>query len=279
MGKKIGIIGAGVMGKGVAERFAKYGYDIVLIDNNSDVLNNAISEISRSIRMKAMFDKSVNMEEIVSHIAVSDSYDSVADADYIIENVYEREDIKKDVYKKLIEVTKDECIYLVNTSCISITRISSYTKRPENVIGVHFMNPVPVKKFAEVIRGGKTSDETIDSVTSLLHSVDISFEIINDSVGFVSNRLSHLFMNEAAFLVYEGVARPEQIDSIFRNAFGHTMGPLETADLIGIDTVVDSLEVIYKEYEDPKFRVCPLMRRMIEMGETGRKSKKGFYKY
>lgn len=279
MSKKIGVIGAGVMGKGVAERFAKYGYDVVLIDNNQEVREKAIANISRSIRMKCMFDKTIDMNKIISHICVSENYESIKDADFIIENVYEREDIKKEVYEKLTEITKEDCVYLVNTSCISITRIGSYTKRPENVIGVHFMNPVPVKKFVEVIKGGKTSKETIQKITELLHSVDINFEMINDSVGFVSNRLSHLFMNEAAFLVFEGIARPEQIDNIFKSAFGHTMGPLETADLIGIDTVVDSLEVIYKEYKDPKFRVCPLMRRMIEMGETGIKSQKGFYKY
>ena len=279
MSQKIGIIGAGVMGKGVAERFAKYDYDVVLIDNDKEVCEHAIGEISRSIRMKSMFDKTIDMKKIISHISVSESYESIKDADFIIENVYEREDVKKEVYEKLTRITKEDCIYLVNTSCISITRIGSYTKRPENLIGVHFMNPVPMKKFAEVIKGGKTSEETIQKMTELLHSVDIDFEMINDSVGFVSNRLSHLFMNEAAFLVYEGVARPDQIDNIFKNAFGHTMGPLETANLIGIDTVVDSLEVIYKEYEDPKFRVCPLMRRMIEMGEAGRKSKKGFYNY
>lgn len=141
------------------------------------------------------------------------------------------------------------------------------------------MNPVPVKNFAEVILGKKTSQDTIEKVGELLHSVQIDYEAVNDSAGFVSNRVSHLFMNEAAFLVYEGVADAKQIDNIFKKAFGHKMGPLETADLIGIDTVVDSLEVLYKEYQDPKFRVCPLLRRMVEMGEVGRKNKKGFYQY
>lgn len=141
------------------------------------------------------------------------------------------------------------------------------------------MNPVPMKNFSEVIRGWHTSDETVGQVKALLADIGIETEVINDSAGFVSNRLSHLFMNEAAFLVYEGVAAAEQIDNIFRKAFGHKMGPLETADLIGLDTVLHSLKILYQQYEDPKFRACPLMKRMVEAGHLGRKSDKGFYDY
>lgn len=279
MDKIIGVIGAGVMGKGVAERFAQYGYKIVLLDIDDNIISTAKADITRSLRFRGMMDKSINAAEIVERISVTNNYDDIANADFVIENVCEQEEIKKGVYEKLDKVCKPKSIFMVNTSCIPITRIGSYTNRAENIIGVHLMNPVPMKNFAEVIKGWKTSQNTIDSVKALLESVKISCEIINDSAGFVSNRLSHLFMNEAAFLVYEGVATAAQIDSIFRNAFGHKMGPLETADLIGIDTVVDSLEVLYKEYEDSKFKVCPLLRRMVEVNETGRKTKKGFYKY
>jgi 3-hydroxybutyryl-CoA dehydrogenase len=279
MNKRIGVIGAGVMGKGVAQRFAKYGYSVMLLDNDPEALKNATGEIFRDLKMKSMFDKSLKVQEIMENISVVRKYEELQDADFIIENVYEKEEVKKEVYEQLKDIKKTDCIYLANTSCIPITRIGAYTGTPERVIGVHFMNPVPVKNFAEVILGKKTSQNTIDKVGELLHSVEISFETVNDSAGFVSNRLSHLFMNEAAFLVYEGVADAKQIDNIFKKAFGHKMGPLETSDLIGIDTVVDSLEVLYKEYEDPKFRVCPLLRRMVEMGENGRKCKKGFYQY
>lgn len=276
---KIGVIGAGVMGKGVAHRFAQYGYEILLLDNNEEVLNQAKSLIKRDLRFRKMYDKTIDVDAIMERIEVTSSYEDLSDVDFVIENVCEQEEVKKEVYISLEKVCKPECIYMVNTSCIPITRIGSYTNRPDRIIGVHFMNPVPMKDFAEVIKGWKTSEDTIEKVSSTLKSVGISCEIVNDSAGFVSNRLSHVFMNEAAFLVYEGVATAEQVDNIFKNAFGHKMGPLETADLIGIDTVVDSLAVLYKEYQDDKFRVCPLLKRMIEVNEVGRKSGKGFYQY
>ncbi len=275
----IGIVGAGVMGKGVAERFAKYGYKVILIDKDENVADKIIPDITRSIKMRKMFDKTLNGSEILENIRVAKAYSEFKDIDFLIENVAEQEKIKKSVYETMDEVVGDDCIYLANTSCIPITRLGSYTKRPDKVIGVHFMNPAPVKNFAEVIPGYKTSEDTKDKVFELLTDVGIEYEAIHDSAGFVSNRLSHLFMNEAAFLVYESIAEPKQIDNIFKKAFGHKMGPLETADLIGLDTVMDSLEVLYKDYEDSKFRVCPLIRRKVEMGECGKKSKNGFYKY
>ncbi len=279
MKEGIGVIGAGVMGKGVAQRFAKYGYKVMLLDKNSDALEKAGEEILRELKMKSMFDKSLNISEIMGNISLVEEYEKVGDVDFIIENVWEKEEAKREVYEQLKGIINEQCIYLANTSCIPITRIGTYTKSPERVIGVHFMNPVPVNNFAEVILGKKTSKKTVEKVKELLENVHIDYEVVHDSAGFVSNRISHLFMNEAAFLVYEGVAKARQIDNIFKNAFGHKMGPLETADLIGIDTVVDSLVVLYKDYQDTKFRVCPLLRRMVETGETGRKSKKGFYSY
>lgn len=279
MSKLIGIIGAGVMGKGVAQRMAQYGYSVTLLDIDAEILKSAKPAIQRDARYRSMMNRQIDVNAIMENISVTENYADLADADFIIENVCEKEEVKHTVYTELEKVCKPECIYLVNTSCIPITRIASYTSRADKVIGVHFMNPVPAKNFSEVIRGWRTSDDTVETVKKLLDSVGISCEVVNDSAGFVSNRLSHLFMNEAASLVYEGVATAEQIDNIFKKAFGHTMGPLETADLIGIDTVVDSLEVLYKEYEDSKYRVCPLLRRMVETGDNGRKSGKGFYNY
>lgn len=276
---KIGIIGAGVMGKGVAQRFAQYGYHVVLIDLNDEILSKSKKEIERNLKMMSMFQKDIDANAIMEHISVSTNYEDLSDADYIIENVPEIQEVKKSIYKELEKYCKDECIYLVNTSCIPITKIGGYTKRADKVIGVHFMNPVPMKNFSEVIKGTYTSEETIEKIRELLKSVGISIEVIHDSAGFVSNRLSHLFMNEAAFLVYEGVATASQIDTIFKNGFGHKMGPLETADLIGVDTVLESLKVLYDEYEDPKFKACPLMKRMVEAGQLGRKAGKGFYNY
>lgn len=276
---KIGVIGAGVMGKGVAQRFAQYGHNVVLYDISSNVLETAREEIKKNLKIAGMFNKTIDAEKIVANIDITSGYEDFADMDFIIENVDENIKTKEIVYRNLEKVCKQKCIYMVNTSCIPITLIGSYTDRAEKVIGVHFMNPVPMKNFAEVIQGWKTSEETVQYVRELLNKAGMEIEVIKDSAGFVSNRLSHLFMNEAAALVYEGVATAEQIDNIFKNAFGHKMGPLETADLIGVDTVLDSLKVLYTHYEDPKFRACPLLKQMVYAGSTGRKSGKGFYSY
>lgn len=277
--EKIGIVGAGVMGKGVAQRFAQYGAEVLLYDHDSEVLQKAVKQIGRSIKYANMYGEKLDVAEITSRIHVTDSMKALAEADVIVENVVESIDVKKPIYEQMGEIIGENTLIMANTSCIPITKLGMFYGRPENVIGVHFMNPVPQKDFAEVIKGRRTSDETVERTKETLANVGIRCECINDSPGFVSNRLSHLFMNEAAFLVYEGVATPEQVDSIMVNGFGHTMGPLATADLIGIDTVVDSLEVLLSEYEDDKFRICPLLKRMVETGEVGRKSRKGFFEY
>lgn len=275
----IGIIGAGVMGKGVAQRFIQYGYQIILYDINSDVRNKVLAEIEKNLRVASMFNKMINVEESIARINIISQYEDLKNADYIIENVTENIDIKISVYQQLENVCKSDCIYMVNTSCVPITLLASKISQANKVIGVHFMNPVPINNFAEVIKGWHTSEETIMCVKHLLNGVGIEIEIVNDSAGFVSNRVSHLFMNEAAMLVYEGVATPKQIDNIFKNAFGHKMGPLETADLIGIDVVLDSLKVLYEHYEDSKYRACPLLKQMVYAGRMGRKSGSGFYDY
>lgn len=276
----IGVVGAGVMGRGVAQRFASYGYSIVLIDIERSILDTAKNEISRSLQFQNMFGgKKFDVNQIMEKITFSTSYDELNTADFVVENVSEKKELKKQVYIELNRVCKDECCFLANTSCISITELGAFSQRADKVIGVHFMNPVPQKNFSEVIKGMKTSEETIASVKELLASVGISCEVINDNPGFVSNRLSHLFMNEAIKLVQEGVAEPAQIDEIFKKGFGHKMGPLETADLIGLDTVMDSLDVLAEAYQDSRYSVCPLLRRMVAAGMLGRKSRQGFYKY
>lgn len=278
--KRIGIIGAGVMGTGVAEKFATYGYDILLIDVDQKILDKSISTIKRRISIHNMMNKEkINVEEVMNHIQVSLKYEDLKDSDIVIENVPEIFKLKEEVYLKIDKYCKKECLYLVNTSCISITKIGSLTKSAEQVIGVHFMNPVPMQKFSEVIKGYYTSDKTIEEVEKLLKSVDINCTVINDSPGFVSNRLSHIFMNEAANLVLEGGADAKQIDEIFTQGFHHKMGPLQTADLIGIDTVVNSLDVLYESYHDPKFRCSPLLRKMVDANLLGRKTGKGFFEY
>ncbi|MDR1550949.1 MAG: 3-hydroxyacyl-CoA dehydrogenase family protein [Hungatella sp.] len=278
--KQIGVLGAGVMGTGVAQKYAQYGYDIVLIDVEDSILNKSIRTINRNLRIHNMTSKEkINSEEILSRIKVSTSYGDLKGVDIIIENIPEVLELKKKLYQELDCYCKEDCYFLVNTSCISITEIASFTKRPEKVIGVHFMNPVPLQKFAEVIKGYYTGESVIELVKENLKAMDIECTVVNDSPGFVSNRLSHLFMNEAANLVMEGVATPEQVDLIFTKGFHHETGPLHTADLIGLDTVMNSLEILYSSYQDPKYRCSPLLRKLVAAKLLGIKTGRGFFEY
>ncbi|NFI52327.1 3-hydroxybutyryl-CoA dehydrogenase [Clostridium botulinum] len=278
---KIGVIGAGVMGVGVAQRFAQSCHEIILVDIDEQILVNCRNKIISNIKFFNMFNRNemINVDEVLDKIDFTMDICKLGDADFVIENVPEVIGMKRDIYKKIDKVCREECIYLVNTSCISITKIGSFTNRPDRVIGTHFMNPVPMKKVVEVIRGVHTSDQTISKVEKLLNSVGKESILVNDFPGFVSNRISHLYMNEAAYVVQDGVASPEDVDAIFKKCFEHKMGPLETADLIGLDTVVDSLEVLYESYQDTKFKCCPLLKKMVDAGYRGRKSGRGFYEY
>lgn len=280
--ENIGVIGAGVMGQGVAQNLAECGFNIILVDVLEEILNNAKTEIERNIKFQNMFKKDKlhePIERLVARISFTLDFQSLKDVDCIIENVTENIEIKESLYRRIGGICKDDCLYLVNTSCIPITRIGSVTKRPSMVIGTHFMNPVSMMKAVEVIRGFHTSEETILKTKDLLSKMGKESIIVNDMPGFVSNRISHLMMNEAAFIVQDQVATPEDVDEIFKQCYGHKMGPLETADLIGLDTVVNSLEVLYQSFQDSKFRCCPLLKKMVEAGLHGRKSGRGFYTY
>ena len=280
--KKIGVIGAGVMGMGVAQTFAEKGLNVILIDLEEEILNEAKEKIKSNIRFQHLIyedKKQINPKDVLKFILFTTDYQKLEDVDFVIENVPEKWEIKKVVYEKIDKICKESCIYMVNTSCISITKIAALTNRPAKVVGTHFMNPVPIKNTVETIKGYHTSEETLKELDELLKSVGKESIVVNDYPGFVSNRVSHLFMNEAAFLVQEQVATPEKIDEIFKKCFGHKMGPLETADLIGLDTVMDSLDVLYESYQDSKFRCCPLIRKLVYAGRCGRKVGKGFYDY
>lgn len=224
-------------------------------------------------------DYAVEPEAVLDKITFSADYGQLSDASFIVENVTENWGIKKDVHTKIDSICPDDCIVLVNTSCVSITKVAALTARPSHIIGVHFMNPVPMKHAVEVIRGYHTEESTIEQTKNLLESIGKESIVVHDYPGFVSNRLSHLLMNEAAFVVQDQVASPEEVDDIFKKCYAHKMGPLETADLIGLDTVVHSLDVLYESYQDSKFRCCPLLRKMVDAGLHGRKSGKGFYTY
>lgn len=280
--RSIGVVGAGVMGRGVAQSLAQSGFSVVLLDVAQDIIMDAKEEIYNNVRFQALFKKEENPETpdtVVSRITFSMDYTLLGDVDYVIENATEKWEVKKEIYTKIDEICKEECIFAVNTSCLSITRIAALTKRPGKVIGTHFMNPVPMIPTVETIRGHHTSEETIEKTRSLLADMGKECILVNDFPGFVSNRISHLLMNEAAFIVQDQVASPQDVDDIFKRCYGHKMGPLETADLIGLDTVVYSLEVLYKDFQDSKFRCCPLLRKMVDAGLLGRKSGQGFYTY
>jgi 3-hydroxybutyryl-CoA dehydrogenase len=280
--KKVGVIGGGVMGRGVAQSLAQSGYQVILVDILEEILKKAADEIYNNVRFQAFFSKNKDLpapEQVLEKIEFTLDYQRLQEVDYVIENVSEKWEIKKVVYEKIDNICPQHCIFLVNTSCIPITRIAALTKRPQQVIGTHFMNPVPLMAAVETIRGYYTSGETIETVKNLLESMGKEMILVNDLPGFVSNRISHLFMNEAAFVVQDQVALPQEVDDVFKKCYGHKMGPLETADLIGLDTVVDSLDVLYENYQDPKFRCCPLLRKMVDAGLYGRKSGQGFYSY
>ncbi|WP_440068663.1 3-hydroxyacyl-CoA dehydrogenase family protein [Streptosporangium sp. OZ121] len=278
----VGVIGAGVMGKDIALTCAARGYDVVLCDSEESVLASASGQMRRLIKKYRMMSTDLaewNADEILGRITCSAGLAQLAGVDWIVENIVENPEAKRELYLRLRDVCGEEARIAVNTSCIPITRIASLLPHPHQVIGMHFMNPVPLIGGIEVIRGYHTSDETVKAAESFATSLNKQPIVVNDMPGFVSNRLSHLFMNEAAFLVQDGVAEPEQVDAVFKLGYGHRMGPLETADLIGLDTVVNSLAVLYDEFQETKFRCCPLLKKMVDAGLLGRKSGQGFYSY
>ena len=270
------------MGVGLAQNLAQTGHNVILLDISDEVLERAKREIKNNIRFQGFFQKSEkpnNPDEICDRIKFSTDYRVLQEAEFIIENVTEKWQIKQEVYEKIDRICPSECVFAANTSAISITRIASVTQRPSKVIGMHFMNPVPMKPMVEVIRGYHTSKETIETAKQLLSQMGKESIVVNDSPGFVSNRILMLTINEAVFLLQEKVAEAAEVDRIFKTCFGHKMGPLETADLIGLDTILFSIEVLYESFNDSKYRPCNLLKKMVDAGLYGRKSGQGFYTY
>jgi 3-hydroxybutyryl-CoA dehydrogenase len=280
--KKVAVIGAGTMGAGITVDLVFHGIHTVLVDVSPECLEKARAEIIKNVRFAPLLYKNAPKmaeQDALEQITFTTRLEHVGDCEFVVENVPEEWEIKKKVYTELDEICPPDICFGVDTSCMSITRVAGVTRRPDKVVGVHFMNPSYLKPVIEVMRGYHTSDQCLDTVRSLLAQLDKEAVVVNDYPGFVSNRISHLFMNEAAFVLQDGVATAEQIDNIFKKCFGHKMGPLETADLIGLDTVMKSLDVLYQSYQDTKFRCCPLLRKMVDAGRLGRKTGKGFYDY
>jgi 3-hydroxybutyryl-CoA dehydrogenase len=280
--KFIAVIGAGVIGSDVALDLSIHNYSVLLKDLSAEVLEKSLDKIKKSYRFSKMMKKTdaiPPLDEILTRIKTTTDYTEFEKIDLVIENIWEVYAAKTKVYKELVQVCREDVIYGVNTSCISITKIAALTPKPENVIGMHFMNPVPLSKMVEVVRGYHTSNETVEQTKKLVNSLRKTCVIVNDLPGFVTNRVMMLTINECVYLLYDQVAEARDVDIIFKLGFGHKMGPLATADLIGLDTVLNSLLVLYESYNDPKYRPCPLLRKMVDAGLLGKKSGKGFFNY
>jgi 3-hydroxybutyryl-CoA dehydrogenase len=280
--KKVGVVGAGVMGIGVGQSLAQNGMEAVLVDVSQEVLDRAKAEIRKNLRFQGMFQKDAKKEDpaaILGRIHFTTLLEELGDVDFVVENVPEKWEIKSRIYPRIDAICPERAVFAVNTSCYSITRVGALTQRPDRVIGMHFMNPVPLKPMVEAIRGYHTSEATIETARQFLRQMGKDCILVNDMPGFVSNRVLMLTINEAVYVLQDGVATAEQVDQLFKTCFGHKMGPLETADLIGLDTILYSIEVLHESYNDSKYRPCPLLKKMVDAGLHGRKNGKGFYDY
>ena len=279
--KTVAVLGAGTMGNGIAHVFAKAGYSVILRDVDQKYLDRALDTIGKNLDREVKKAKIAESDKsaTLARIKITTDAKALAAADIAIEAVPEQRELKERVLKEVDAALRPGAILASNTSSISITALAAKTSRPENFIGMHFMNPVPVMTLVEVIRGLQTSDEAFALTVSLCEKLGKKPVAVNDSPGFVSNRVLMPMINEAAYTVMEGVATPESVDAVMKLGMNHPMGPLELADFIGLDVCVDILEVLHDGLGDPKYRACPLLKKYVAAGWLGRKSSRGFYKY
>ena len=278
---KVAVLGAGTMGNGIAHVFARCGFQVILRDVEQRLLDRAMDTIGKNLDREIKKGKIAENERptILGRLLPTTQLGAIAAADFCVEAVPESAELKARVLKESDAALRPDAILATNTSSISITQLAAGTSRPDRFVGMHFMNPVPVMALVEVIRGLATSDETFQSTLALCERLGKKPVAVNDSPGFVSNRVLMPLINEAIFTVMEGVATPEAVDTVMKLGMNHPMGPLELADFIGLDVCLDILEVLYKGFGDPRYRACPLLRKYVAAGWLGRKSGRGFYKY
>jgi 3-hydroxybutyryl-CoA dehydrogenase len=279
--KTIGVIGAGTMGNGIAQVAARAGLSVIMRDIKEEFLQRGMAAIHKSLQRDVDKErlKGEEKQAIIGRIRTVTGMEQLAEADLVVEAVTENLEVKRDVFRQLDELTKPHAILASNTSSISITKLGAATSRPDKVIGMHFMNPVPVMKLVEIIRGIATSDATHAAVHDLTLKLEKTPLECNDMPGFVSNRVLMPMINEAIFALYEGVATRESIDGIMKLGMNHPMGPLTLADFIGLDVCLAILNVLHEGLGDPKYRACPLLKRYVDAGWLGRKTGRGFYEY
>jgi 3-hydroxybutyryl-CoA dehydrogenase len=280
--KNITVIGSGTMGNGIAHVCAQYGFSVNLVDISQDALDKAIKTIDSNLERqvnKGAIDTNTKEQTLASIKTFTQLKDAVANCDLVIEAASENENIKLNIFKELDAVCTPNCILSTNTSSISITKIASVTKRADKVIGMHFMNPVPVMKLVEVIRGYKTSNEVTDLVFEMSRKLSKIPVEVNDYPGFIANRILMPMINEAIYSLYEGVAGVEEIDTVMKLGMAHPMGPLQLADFIGLDVCLAILRVLHDGFGNPKYAPCPLLVNMVTAGSLGKKSGAGFYDY
>ncbi|MCX4243035.1 3-hydroxyacyl-CoA dehydrogenase family protein [Paraliomyxa miuraensis] len=278
--RSVAVVGVGNIGTTVCADLLLWGFGVVAVDIDTTRLERARVAVERAIRFAPALRPQLprpHLDEALGRLEMTTNLDAVGGCGVIVENVPEKWEAKESVYRRLDRISTG--ILAANTSCISITRLGALLADPGRVAGLHFMNPAYLSEAVEVVRGHHTTPETVDRCTALARALGKEAVVVEDLPGFASNRVSHLFMNEAAWIVHDGVATPEAVDRLFCKGFGHRMGPLATADLIGLDTVVDTLDMLAESYGDPKFRVCPLLRKMVDAGSLGRKSCRGFFEY
>lgn len=279
--KSIGVVGAGTMGNGIAQVAARSGLDVILRDVTDDLLVRALGTIDKSLQ-RDVDKQRLTVEakqEIIARIKSTTAIGDFESVDFVVEAIYEDFSAKADLLKELDRVCPAEVILASNTSSISITRLGAATSRPDRFVGMHFMNPVPVMKLVEIIRGIATSDQTYSATRELAEAMGKTAVEVNDAPGFVSNRVLMPMINEAVFALYEGVGTPDAIDQIMKLGMNHPMGPLELADFIGLDVCLAIMNVLYDGFNDSKYRPCPLLRKYVDAGWLGRKTGKGFYQY